>query len=393
MFWATSVLGKRIPAFGSLVPLYVETIKTRAGHLDHRQLTNVIWACANANLTQELLQEMMPPVRKRIVAIADGLDGRQVSNIMWATAKLRSKSPDLLNALPVMAEMVERRVSDMTPQGVANSLWAVATLKDDAPLLLQIAPRFVAALIARAERSNPQVVANSIWAIAKLRDSSKELREALPALVDAAGRRAPEMNAQDVVDIIWATAALRNDAPVLARLLPSLVAQLPRVSRQLSPQHVANVGRMLRAVLPRAQEVLPMCTALDIQMLCHGLAACEYRDAACLKSISRAVIRMGPTLQGKDAGLALSTIAWAFARLDARSMAMLRTIADITSTMLPKLGDWNLCALVWSYHELDTGDKFAAFRARLEAEVARRGIPAHLVDRSSLGPEHWRSKA
>jgi len=365
-----------------------------------------MWACAKSRLRRELLREMMPAVVERTVVMADGLDGLSIATIIWATARLRSDSPDLLNALPVMAEIAERRASDMSIQGLANSLWAVAALQDDAPVLLRLAPCLVAALVAKADRSNPQDVASSIWAIARLGGSSPELLKALPAFARAAERCAPDITAQAVANIVWAAATLRDDAPVLTRLMPSLVSQLPRLARHMDPQAVATIvwsagalqlssplsRGVSDALLPRAEEVLTASNALDIMMLCHGMAASGWRDAACLKSVSRAVISMGPTWQGTDVGRALSMIAWAFARLDARSMAMLRTIADLTSTMLPKLGDWNLCALVWSYRKLDTGDKFAAFRARLESEVTQRGIPAHLVDRSSLGLEHWRSK-
>jgi len=57
---------------------------------------------------------------------------------------------------------------------------------------------------------------------------------------------------------------------------------------------------------------------------------------------------------------------------------------------VPRLNDWFLCALLWSYRRLDGDGRHSQFTSSLQRECQRRGISAAKVDRVTLGPTEWR---
>ena len=68
---------------------------------------------------------------------------------------------------------------------------------------------------------------------------------------------------------------------------------------------------------------------------------------------------------------------------------MLDVTAKKLAPMLARVNDWGLCALSWSYEQLDNHEKSVAFRQRLQLDVARRGFSEADVKRSRFGPERW----
>lgn len=403
LFYSIATLHVYAPALKGILPLLVESVKFAAHDFDTQGLTNVIWGTAKLNTWDDGLRSMMSLLADVMVDTADSFEGRQLANIFWAGAVLRHQSPELLQALPAMAEVAEDRMMELNAQGIANTLWAVATLKESVPCLQQLLPSLALAVLGTVQSFNAQNIANSIWAIARLKGNATDLYKAYPALLKAAEREMPRMNHQGIANIMWAAATLRNDAPSVNEILPSLTARLAGVVRTMNKQDVANViwscgslrlssalsERILSMAVPRAQELLGTFTAQDVAMLCLGIGTCAIRDTAFLKSLVAHVRDKVSTWDRKGTQQALPVLAWALAKLSARSRVLLQTIAEHITPSLRRVNPWSLCALSWSYQELAAGEAFADFRERLRAEVERRHIPADMASTAYLTPEEW----
>mmetsp|Transcript_38541 Transcript_38541/g.109940 ORF Transcript_38541/g.109940 Transcript_38541/m.109940 type:complete len:180 (-) Transcript_38541:165-704(-) len=156
----------------------------------------------------------------------------------------------------------------------------------------------------------------------------------------------------------------------------------------------AGVDLLLHKLSARALSVLRTFTPQGLANMCWGLALLARSDAALMASVSREVARRTPTMPDRPADFDLPQIACSFARLGMRpqSRDMLRAIASRTQSLLRRMRPWGLCALAWSYQELDGAGEFTAFRRTVQAEISRRRITPEEVARSQLGPEEWRRR-
>ena len=218
-----------------------------------------------------------------------------------------------------------------------------------------------------------QNVANVIWAVVKLATNgaaSESLLGLLPVVADRASAVISEMTAQHVANVIWATGQLYAE-----------------------PSH-SQVSQQLHDLLPdlvvRAREVLPSAKPQAFSNACWGLALSEYHDIGFLQAVSARVVSEASTWHPRAAELDLPSVLFAFARLNAEGDDdMLDVAAEKLAPILPRINDWGLCALAWSYSQLDAGDNFFSFRQSLNAEVARRDFSEQDVEQSRLGPNRW----
>ena len=257
-----------------------------------------------------------------------------------------------------------------------------------------------------------RAVANIFWAAARLHGSmSPQLAALWPSLARAIRTTVNDLNAQGVANVIWAVAKLANAGiEVVLGLLPVLAARVPAVISEMIEQHVSNViwatgqlsvepfrsgvARSLREALPdlvaRAGVLLPTAKPQAIGNICWGMALCGYYDDVLFGAVAARVTNEAAGWSHADVELNLSWVLCALARLKATGhQDLMDTAAKILPPMLSKISDWSLCALSWSFQQLDSGN-FDTFRQSLEAEVTSRGIPEDDVERSRFGPETWK---
>ena len=223
-----------------------------------------------------------------------------------------------------------------------------------------------------------------------------------------------ELDAQGVANVIYAIATLPTDgaaSTAVVDLLPALARRVPAVAPKMTEQAVANVvwatgqfsanpshyaiSRGLRELLPslvaQASVVLPTAKPQGLANTCWGLALSGYYDANYFQSVAEKVQDESEGWKPAGAQLDLPSVLCSFGRLKAIGHEdMLAVAANKLSPMISRINDWGLCALAWSYQQLDVDDSFLDFRQGLQEEVARRHLSETSLERSRLGPENWR---
>eukprot|EP00933_Yihiella_yeosuensis_P022999 TRINITY_DN17980_c0_g1_i17.p1 TRINITY_DN17980_c0_g1~~TRINITY_DN17980_c0_g1_i17.p1 ORF type:complete len:169 (-),score=33.38 TRINITY_DN17980_c0_g1_i17:64-570(-) len=104
VFWAVAALQDKVPRLAKLFVMLVKTIKLQVDEMNGQDLSNIIYACANADIKEELLHELLPVLTKRAIVKARGFDPQALSNIIWAGATLKDKAPELLEIFEVLVE-------------------------------------------------------------------------------------------------------------------------------------------------------------------------------------------------------------------------------------------------------------------------------------------------
>ncbi|CAJ1417011.1 unnamed protein product [Effrenium voratum] len=295
--------------------------------------------------------------------------------MLWAMARLQGRSPEV-TLWKSLAGAVNTTAKDMNEQHIANSIWAVvklATADSCSTILLSTLPTLAGRVPAVAPEMTEQAVTNVIWAVAKLARSSAEsaaLLSVLPALDSRIPAVISEMTAQAVSNMMWATGQL-----------------------SLDPSHDAlsdGLRKVLPLVVARAAVALPTASPQQLANSCWGLALSGYHDVALFDAVAAKVVHEAVAWQPKVAELTLPSLLCAFGRLQvAGHDDMLWVTAKKLSLMVGKVNSWGLCALTWSYKQLDAGDQFLTFRHSLRKEVERRQLSEEDVARSRLGPESW----
>ena len=301
---------------------------------------------------------------------------REVANIFWATAKLQEHTPQLPRFLESLVRSVKQVSQGMNAQAVSNVIWAVAThstTSTDMEALLGLLPALAARVRAVVSVMNSQDVANVIWSVAELCRKgvmSEDLFGLLPVLADRIPPVTSEMTQQAVANTIWATGQLCGD-----------------------PSHsdeTQGLREMLPTLLARASAVLPAAPPRFLANTCWGLALSRYSDADFLEAVARRVVDEAPGWHSRAAALDLPELLCALARLNAAGQTeMLSAVSKKLSPMLGSLSDWGLCAVAWSYRELDRNNHFVAFRHGVTAEVSGREFSEKDVEHSRLGPLRW----
>ncbi|CAJ1328339.1 unnamed protein product [Effrenium voratum] len=183
-----------------------------------------------------------------------------------------------------------------------------------------------------------------------------------------------KMVEQAVTNVVWSTGQLLDD-PARASMSQDL--------RKVLPVAVARFRVVLQSATPR-----------ELANTCWGLALSDYHDAAFYEAVAAKVANEASEWRQAGAQLDLPALVCAFARVKATGhQKLLDAVSKKMSPALTDVNNWGICAMTWSYKQLDTGDDFLPFRQTLAAEVARRGLSQEDLERSRLGPEKWRKGA
>lgn len=132
------------------------------------------------------------------------------------------------------------------------------------------------------------------------------------------------------------------------------------------------------------------CNAQDLANICWGLALLDVRDETLMRAIVAQAVQGLKMWSRKDLSFALGQIIWAHAKLRLNYSELLEVAVEALPSVIRYLGDWNVCALVWSYIKLDAKQTYPEVWQLLSAEVSQRGFDAKLVSRARFGPDEWR---
>ncbi|CAJ1356052.1 unnamed protein product [Effrenium voratum] len=338
------------------------------GHTDPRHITPRVTQAASASEVLKVMHVEHDNPSMNLIA---------VSAAWTRLSKLHASITARVAALASLQSFVEltkallERPSGFSRQ-VANMLWATAKLQDCIPMQDCLQQSLARAVKSTATGMNAQEVGIAIWAVGTCCTGCAHFEALLGVLPILAARLRTvmsEVNSQGLANVIWATGQLSVDPCHLAEsqglrdLLPSLVTIARRVLPTAKPQELAN--------------------------LCSGLALSGHYDAVFFEAVTDRVVdeaeRWPPAGAQKD----LPEVLCAFARLKAVDHSDLLSVYLTLSPVLAGINDWGLCALSWSYKELDFGNEFLEFRRRLAAEVSCRKLSEADVERSRLGPRAW----
>ncbi|CAE8607392.1 unnamed protein product [Polarella glacialis] len=125
----------------------------------------------------------------------------------------------------------------------------------------------------------------------------------------------------------------------------------------------------------------------------HSLANTMYAFAIfgiyherIIRAAARAVVTWDATSFGE---MDLAEIIWAFARLGFKDAPVMSVAAKRGQELLPKMSNWGVCVMLWSFRELGFQDDFSAFTSKVGAEIQSRGLSKGDVERSHSGPVLW----
>jgi len=296
---------------------------------------------------------------------AGNMEPQHVGNIVWSCAVLQQEAPVLLRVLPVMGDLIIQNVDRMNAQAVANIIWGIASLRTDRSHLMQTLPLLLARASKVSGTMDLQALSNIFWAVATLKEGS-QMASYFPVFLEVIEAKADAMNEQQIANIVWAIGSMGIESAGISRVLKQLLAQAIQRASTFTTQAWANT--------------------------CWGLALCDYAGKDFMKTVAVNFVSTAPTMQDKAAMLDIPEIICAFAKLGMRHRGMMSAFSTRMSPLLPRLNDWGLCALAWSYDELDSAGHFADFRRHLWAEAKRRRISPERVESSQLGPGAWRRK-
>jgi len=375
-----------------------------AGAMEARQTANMIWAVANLQKALPETLGLLPSLIELAIFEAGEMNIQHLSNSFWAIAKLRSAAPEMKRLVPVLAEKIIDKADDAIPQHLSNMMWAVATMQGEVPEALQLVPVLVEMISDNFYDANNQDLSNVLWSIAKLHSKQPEALQLVPALIETFIDKADDAAPQAISNIFWAIATTHGKVPEVLALVPALVEVSPEKVGGMIAQHVANTlwslsvlqpkqGADMQALLSELQAA--MLSKLDefkpfeIAQSTWGLASLDARDEALMEATAQQVVALMPRMSARSFSLDLPQIICSFAMLGFHHQEFMAAVESRLTHKVRRLNDWNLCALLWSYRQLDDAGRHSQFTSSLQQETLRRGIPAAKVDRATLGPAEW----
>lgn len=287
----------------------------------------------------------------------------------------------------------------MSPLATALALRAGATLKSRAPPLLRLLP----SLGQRAADLRFDAVSLPIvlWAVAELSGQAPALQGLLPALAHNVEQRLEELDPNDGVSIVRAAATTKS-RPLIA-LVPALGQHISAQVDQLSEQsfgsllwavgllhaRASKLNERLPVILAAASHATPQMSSQTCGHACWGLALSQHKDPAFLNAVAARVSATVLSWTFMERNLDLPRVLCAFAKLQFPQEQLLQSAQLSLELDICRVNSWGLCALAWSFQQLDTADKFSSFQKKVLAEIRSRHLEDS-IERSQQGPQAWR---
>eukprot|EP00667_Euglena_gracilis_P001360 EG_transcript_1361 len=264
----------------------------------------LLWACASLRCVGEEVPALVVHAEQSLRD--DPWPTKALAKLAWAAATLEVRNDRLWHSIATrVAE--DGTLVGCSPQTLANLAWALAKVgRPPGPAALRaLARRLHSPVLLR--HASAQAIANSLWALATLSCQDPKPFWAIAALLLENRPLLASFNAQELANTAWAfaTAGIRSDALMAA--VADRIAE-DEVACQLDSQNTANV---LWAFATLAVPPTPgLLNTIRRQL----------QDPAIVSSLQ---------LQ------AVSTLAWAYAALDAAEDAPLAALLAAAAALVP----------------------------------------------------------
>eukprot|EP00435_Cladocopium_sp_Y103_P034049 s1660_g8.t1 len=375
--WAAATLKEAAPDVLKGVTALVAQVPLVTKDMKAQELSNSLWATATLKEAAPDVLKGVPALVAQVPAIAKNMKAQELSNSLWATATLKEAAPYVLKGVPALVAQVPMVVQDMKAQELSNSLWATATLKEAAPDVLKGVPALVAQVPMVAKDMKAQHLSNSLWSAATLKEAAPDVLQMVLILVAEIFATRQSMNAQDVSNNFWAAATLKEAAPDVLKVVPALVAQIPVVVEDMKATDLSMSLLGILLLSDSVPEVESVLSPGDGGKGNFVLAAAERFNA------------LFPKMTETDFRRAVPIVVWACARSGVRHDQLLASVSQHfgSAKKCSSLSNWSLCALQWSYDELDSKRLYKDFRKSLKTNLHRRSLSVEDVDSCREG---WR---
>ena len=300
--------------------------------------------------------------------------------------KLRKTVKEPLSASNLFGQIVERIPqelavgSNLQPRDVCDVLRALAWARDDIPELLSLLPAAIKALDKNmVDRMGCGDAINALWALATLNTYKPNVRLSLDL------ERVPDMLVERIISTMHTIniKGFGNTFWSIARLPDSIVS----LREQLLPAILSSCHEYLaRQDLQKSEPY----TLSGIARIVWSLALLNHKDMIIIDQVSEIFLKTASN-PGPGDTVAFIDVVCAHAKLQVVDEALLLATAGLP-WKFSKLRDWDLCALAWSYQELDPTEKHKSFQSKLRKEVARRKLTQAQVVQSQHGYEEWYSE-
>ena len=367
--WACATAGHAAPAlFAALAPAIVP----RLNEFRSQGVVNTLWAFARAGAPAPHLFAAIEADAEHYVRDANHVGA---ATLAWAFATSGHSgvtAPRLFKA--VASEVVRQGPRVYGPQGHANLLWAFAKADVAAPAMFDA----LAAAVAepRAARRYPaQGLAIIAWSLATAGISAPATFDAIADEIVSGQHTSPlsRFSAQAIANMMWGFATAGHDA---AALFDAVAAHTPSRLRagELGPQNVANVvwafakaGRteddeLFAAVASHyltAPEHIPKCAMQELSTVAWAFTTAQQRDCGDSTALFAAIARESTARMNSDEGAAavstadLTLLCSAYASADMQAPEL---FAAIARAVPPKLGDFNsqgLSTVAWAFGRVE----------------------------------------
>ena len=183
------------------------------------------------------------------------------------------------------------------------------------------------------------------------------------------------LNSQHLVNAVWSIARLPSSVSLRNKLLPVIMF---RCRDFLQNDDQVELDARYR---PSA-----------LANLVWALSLLDYKDKQILDYVSRTYLEAAEDFQDIGHLASYIDVLCAFAKLKVADDPLVDATAGLP-WKLPLLRDWDLCALMWAYQQLDPSCRLADFQGKLQKEVTRRKLTQKDVDQSRHGYEEWDSRS
>ena len=297
----------------------------------------------------------MPALVGAVTAKSKGMKAQELANSLWAAAQLADRCPEVLEMTPALVAQIPGKAGDMNAQDLSNIVLAAAKLQDVAPVVLEALPAIATEITGKASSMKPQELSNSLWAAAKLQDAVPEVLQVVPAVAARIPSQTGSMIPQALSNCLFAAMRLEDAVPEVLEAVPALVKEVPAQIDGMAPQNLANS--------------LEALVVLEERLSIVELPGIATAGAARLK-------RILPEMSGKDLVFNVPMVLWACGRMEACVSQLLAAVAERfpSKSSIKSLPARSLCALGWTYRNLDEEGAYSDFSDRLEAEIAQRGL-------------------
>ena len=296
------------------------------------------------------------------------LNGICLSDFITIIGRWRHTIEGFLNDSQTFGQIIDRsckylRSGNIEPRHVSTALWAIAAARNEAPELQALLPSTIGALDGKVVNGmDAQSSVQSLWAIATLHTYTEGVRPILQVnrVCDLLVPRIIEvqycMDGQDLSDALWSIARLPSLVSLRDELLPEI---LSRCVDDFAGDGMTEILDNLVA-LPQLDGKLVAYISLVYLERAEGLSE-DFQDHGRFASYIDELC-----------GLAKLKLAD-------------HPFVDATARLpwkLSLLADWQLCALIRSYQQLDPTRRLAVFQRKLQKEVTRRKWTQEDVDQS-----------